>query len=229
MSEEALKDRVVLVTGATRGIGRASAIESARRGAHLVGVGRKEADLAKLDDAVRAASGRQASLVPLDLTDFDGIDRLAGVLAHRWGRIDALIANAGILGTLTPLSQQDPKEFDKVLKVNLTANHRLIRAFDGLLRAGAKANGRADAVFLSSGVVARPRAYWGAYQASKAGLAAMAAGYAEEVANFGVRVHVFDPGATATAMRATAYPGEDPATLPSPEDAAERLLALLDT
>lgn len=227
MTAPSLKDRVALITGATRGIGRAVAVEAARRGAHVIGIGRKEADLAKIDDAIRDASGRQASLVPLDLTDFEGIERLAGVIAHRWGRLDLLVANAGLLGTLTPLAQQTPKEFDKVLSVNLTANHRLVRAFDGLLRKAAADHGRADAIFLSSGVAVRPRGYWGAYQASKAGLAAMATGYGEEVESAGVRVHVFDPGAAATAMRAAAYPGEDASTLPSAEDAATRLFQLV--
>jgi len=219
-----LKGRVGLVTGASRGIGRATALALARSGVQLIAIARKEKDLERLDDDVRAVSGKPASLVPLDLTDLEGIDRLASVIGHRYGKLDLLISAAAELGKLEPLAMQTPKDFERITKVNLTANHRMIAAFDGLLRASGQEEAGADAVFFSSGVVQRPRAHWGAYQASKAGLAAMAVGYREEVRTFGVRVHLFDPGATATDMRRAAYPGEDKGRLKTPDDVAEDLL-----
>jgi len=218
MSEE----RIALVTGASRGIGRALALALAREGFRVVAVARAQRALEQLDDEIRAAGG-EASLVPLDLKDGDGIDRLGATLYERWGKLDALAACAGVLGPLTPANQATPSVFAEVIGVNLAANHRLIRAMHPLLRAAPA--GRA--VYLTSGAAARPRAYWGAYAASKAGLEALVKSYAAEIAITPMRVNLFNPGATRTAMRAKAYPGEDPMTLKTPEDAAAEIVPLL--
>lgn len=223
MTERFLEGRVALVTGASRGIGYAAALKLAEAGAHIVAVARTVGGLEALDDAVKARGG-QATLVPLDLTDFEGVDRLGAALFERFGRLDVLIGNAGMLGPLTPVGHIDPKQFAKVFDVNVTANWRLIRSMDLLLR-------RAEAarvVFVSSGAASSCRAYWGAYSASKAALDALVRCYAEETANpTQIRVNLFNPGATRTAMRAQAMPGEDPKTLPNPDEVAAHLLALV--
>jgi NAD(P)-dependent dehydrogenase (short-subunit alcohol dehydrogenase family) len=216
-----LADRIALVTGASRGIGRATALALARAGAHVVAVARTVGGLEELDDAIGAAGG-SATLVPLDLKDTPGIVRLAAALAERYRRLDVLIGNAGILGPLSPLGHVEPKTWDEVLAVNVTANWHLIRAMDSLLRLSTA--GRV--VFVTSGTTAHPRAYWGAYTVSKAALDALARTYAAETISTNVRVNLFNPGATRTRMRATAMPGEDPAGLKAPEPVGEQILEL---
>ena len=214
---------MALVTGASRGIGAAIAEALAAAGAHVVLTARTEAGLIEVEDRVYAAGG-SATIAPLDLRDFDAIDRLAAALASRWGRLDIAVLNAAALGTLTPLPHTDLAEFDKVVALNLTANFRLIRAFDPLLRAGPA--GRLLA--LTSSVAARPRPYWGVYAATKAALENMVQGYGAEVANTSqLRVAIIDPGATRSTMRARAFPGEDAATVKAPEVVGAAVLALL--
>lgn len=217
-----LANKVVLVTGASRGIGYAAAIEAARRGAHVVAVARTVGGLEELDDAIQDL-GSTATLVPLDLRDGDAIDRLGAAIFERWGALDGLIANAGQLGVLSPLAHVKPEDFDKVMAVNVTANYRLLRATDLLLRQSAA--GRI--AFVSSGAARSARPFWGLYAASKAAVDAMAKSYAGEVSQTKVKVNVFYPGAVRTAMRAKAMPGENPDTLPKPSDIAPQLVDLL--
>ena len=216
-----LADRIALVTGASRGIGAATALALAKAGAHVVAVARTVGGLEELDDAIRAV-GASATLVPLDLKDYDGIDRLALALHERYRRLDVLIGNAGILGPLSPLGHVEPKAWDEIIAVNVTANWRLIRAMEALLTAADA--GRA--VFLTSGVATSAKAYWGPYAASKSALNALARTYAAETENTRVRVNVFNPGPTRTRMRAAAMPGEDPMTLPTADDVAEEIVAM---
>jgi len=218
-----LTGKVVLVTGASRGIGYAAAVEAARRGAEIVAVARTVGGLEELDDAVKA-TGSSAALVPLDLTDGAAIDRLGAVVFERWGRLDGLIGNAGQLGTLSPLPHAAPDEFTKVMAINVIANFRLLRAFDLLLRKAEA--GRA--VFVSSGAARSSRPYWGLYSASKAALESLVKTYAGETAQSAVRVNVFDPGAVRTKMRAKAAPGEDPLTLPTPDSIVGGLVDLIE-
>ncbi|HVV95182.1 MAG TPA: SDR family NAD(P)-dependent oxidoreductase [Hyphomicrobiales bacterium] len=218
----AFADRVVVVTGASRGIGNALARALGAEGAHVIAVGRTTGALEALDDAIRAKGGK-ATLVPVDLTDYAAIDRLGAALFQRHQRLDAVVGNAGVLGELTPVGHIDPKMWDEVMAVNLTVNWRLIRSFDPLLRLAPA--GRA--VFVTASVARQPRPFWGAYAASKAALEAIAAAYAEEIRDTPVRVNLFDPGATRTRMRAKAMPGEDPATLPTPEKVAAAILPML--
>ena len=218
-----LSGRVALVTGSTRGIGRAIAFGLAREGAHVIAVGRTQGALEELDDEILAMTGERPTLVPLDIADGDGVDRLGGAIFERWGRLDILIAAAGVLGVTTPVPHMDPPVWDKVMAVNLTANYRLIRSMDPLLRKAEA--GRA--VFLTSGAARRPRAFWGAYAASKAALEALAAVYADEVEHTNLKVAVVNPGPMRTKMRAAAFPGEDPATLPAPEEIVPMILELV--
>ena len=222
-SPSALSGRVALVTGATRGIGRAIALGLAREGAHVIAVGRTQGALEELDDEIHAMTGERATLVPLDIADGDGVDRLGAAIFERWGRLDVLIAAAGVLGVTTPVPHMDPQVWDKVMAVNLTANYRLIRSLDPLLRKAEA--GRA--VFLTSGAARRPRAFWGAYAASKAALEALAAVYADEVEHTPLRVAVVNPGPMRTRMRAAAFPGEDPQSLPAPDEITPMILELL--
>jgi NAD(P)-dependent dehydrogenase (short-subunit alcohol dehydrogenase family) len=215
-----LAGRVALITGASRGIGRAIAERFVAEGAEVILVGRTQGALEEVDDAIRAAGGR-ASLVPADLTDASVIDRMGAAVYQRWGRLDVLVGNAAVLGTLTPVPHIEPSVWDQVIAVNLTANFRLIRAFDPLLRA----SDAGRAIFLTSGV-STGRAYWGTYAVSKAGLEALARTYAQEVARTGVRVNLVNPGPTRTRMRAAAYPGEDPQDLKPPEAVTDAILAL---
>lgn len=217
-----LAGKVVLVTGASRGIGYYAAREAGRRGAHVVAVARTVGGLEELDDEIQAAGGA-STIVPLDLRDFEGIDRLGAAVFERWGRLDGLIGNAGMLGTLSPLAHLAPDEFEKVLAVNVTANYRLIRSFDLPLRKAEA--GRA--VFVSSGAAQSARPYWSLYAASKAALEALVKSYAAEMAATTVRANAFNPGPVRTAMRAKAMPGEDPMTLPGPEAVAPRLVDMI--
>jgi NAD(P)-dependent dehydrogenase (short-subunit alcohol dehydrogenase family) len=217
-----LAGKVVLVTGASRGIGYQAALEAARRGAHVVAVARTVGGLEELDDEIQDL-GSSTTLVPLDLRDGDAIDRLGAAIFERWGALDGLIANAGQLGVLSPLPHVKPEDFEKVMAVNVTANYRLLRSTDLLLR-------QADAgrvVFVSSSSARSARPFWGLYAASKAAVDAMAKSYAGEVAQSNVKVNVFYPGAVRTAMRAKAMPGENPDTLPTPADIAPKLVDLI--
>lgn len=217
-----LENKVALVTGASRGIGYAVARQLARDGAHIIAVARTEGGLTDLDDEIRADGG-SATLVPLDLKDYDGIDRLGGAIFERWQKLDVLIGNAGLLGTLSPLGHISTKDWEDVMAVNVTANWRLIRSLDPLLRA----SDAGRAVFISSSVAIKMRAYWGAYATSKAALEAMVRTYAAELTQTPVRVNLFNPGPVRTQMRAKAMPGEDPGTLPEPADIAARFTDLV--
>ncbi len=217
-----LAGRVTLVTGASRGIGYAAARALAKSGSHIIGVARTQGGLEDLDDAIKSAGG-EATLVPMDLKQPDGLDQLAAIILERWGRLDGLLANAAMLGDLMPAPQIDPKGFADVFAVNMTANYRLIRALDPLLRASP--SGRA--LFVTSSVARSHRAYWAPYAASKAALEAYVSCYAKEVEVTDLKVNLLDPGATRTAMRAKAMPGEDPDALPMPVDLAPLIVKML--
>ena len=217
-----LAGRIALVTGASRGIGRAVARRFAEAGAEMVLVARTVGGLEELDDEIRQATGRTSLLVPLDLREFAAIDRLGHALYERFGRLVVLVGNAGDLGTLSPVGHIEPEEWQRVLDLNLTANWRLLRSLDPLLRRSAA--GRAIFVTSSVGQAARP--FWGTYAVSKAALEMLVRVYAEEIKQTRIRANLIDPGRTRTGMRAKAYPGEDPATLPTPEAIAEQFLPL---
>lgn len=208
--------RITLVTGASKGIGRAAALELAKAGHHVIAVARSEKALTALDDEILQATNRNATLIPMDLRDMAAIDRLAGALLERFGRLDGLLGNAGVLGTLGPLETISPAAFSETMEINFTANWRLIRATHPLLRMSEA--GRA--LFVTTGIVPRPRAFWGVYGASKAALETMIACYADEIEKTPIRVNLFDPGAVRTEMRFKAMPGEDPLTLPTPQEVA---------
>ena len=216
-----LANKIALVTGASRGIGRATALTLARAGAHIVALARTVGGLEELDDEIKK-EGASATLVPLDLRDFDALDRLGASLHERFKKLDVLVGNAGQLGTLSPLGHIDQKAWDEVFAVNVTANWRLIRSLDPLLRT----SDAGRVVFITSAVTYRVRAYWGLYAASKAALEMIARVYAEETAKTKVKVNLFNPGPIRTRMRAMAMPGEDPMTLDTPEQAAEAILPL---
>ncbi|SDH26132.1 SDR family NAD(P)-dependent oxidoreductase [Roseospirillum parvum] len=210
--------RVALVTGASRGIGRAVARRYAEEGAHVIALARSQAGLEELDDEVRAAGLPGLTLIVEDLTKLDAIDRIAVAIYERFKKLDVLVANAGLIGELAPMHQIDPAEWEKVLTVNLTANFRLLRGFDPLLRASEA--GRA--IYVSSGAAQGIRPYWGPYAVSKAGLEMMVRSYAAEVEKVtNIRANLLDPGATRTKMRQIAYPGEHPDTLKPPEALAD--------
>jgi NAD(P)-dependent dehydrogenase (short-subunit alcohol dehydrogenase family) len=209
-----LAGRLALVTGASRGIGAAIARAYAREGAELILTARTTGGLEEIDDEIRQISGKTSLLVPFDLKDFDAIDRLGAAIYERYGRLDILVGNAGVLGTLSPLGHISPKEFQEVIDLNLTANWRLLRVMDPLLRQSEA--GRA--IFVSSGAASAPRAYWGTYAISKAALEMMVGIYAQEILQTKVRANMIDPGRTRTRMRAKAYPGEDPMTLKTPDE-----------
>jgi NAD(P)-dependent dehydrogenase (short-subunit alcohol dehydrogenase family) len=216
-----LSGRIALVTGASRGIGYATGIALARAGAHLVAIARTVGGLEELDDAVRTAGGT-ATLVPLDMRDYEGLYRLAAALNERHGRLDVLVGNAAIAGVPSPLGHIEPKAWDEAFAINVTANWHLIRAMDPLLR-------RSDAgraVFVTSRAATLARAYWAPYSVSKAALDVLARTYAAETSSTAVRVNLFDPGATRTRMRAMVMPGEDPMTLPAPEQVAANIVDL---
>jgi NAD(P)-dependent dehydrogenase (short-subunit alcohol dehydrogenase family) len=216
-----LADRIALVTGASRGIGYATAIALARAGAHVTAVARTVGGLEELDDEIRKV-GSSATLVPLDLKDFDGIARLAAAINLRYRRLDVLIGNAGIGGPSSPLGHVEPKAWDDVMALNVTANWQLIRHFEPLLRA----SDAGRAVFISSGAAHNARAYRGPYGVSKAALEALARTFAAETQTTNIRVNLFNPGPTRTRMRAAMMPGEDPMTLPTPEEVADKIVAM---
>ena len=218
-----LKDRVALVTGASRGIGAALAVELARLGAHCVLIARTQGGLEETDDAIRTATGRSATLLPLDLQKQEkDLDMIGPSIVERFGRLDILVHNAGVLNKLTPVAHIEPRDWAETVAVNMTAAWRLIRTCDPPLRA----SDAGRAVFVTTGRVLRPKAYWGMYGATKAGMEHLVQTWAQEVANTPLRVNLADPGIVATKLRAQAMPGEDPATLPQPADIAVALAAL---
>ena len=217
-----LADRLILITGASRGIGRAAALACAEAGAELIITARTTGALEELDDEIKARGG-QATLVEMDVTDLPAIPRLAGAIAQRWGKLDGFVANAGQLGQMAPMAHSDPEIFERTLQVNLTSVWHQLRAFDPLLRAAPSAR----VILVSSGAAQGARPYWGAYAVSKAGLEAMGRAWAAESEQTNMRINLLDPGAVATAMRAAAYPGEDPASLPEPKDIAPAFVRLL--
>jgi NAD(P)-dependent dehydrogenase (short-subunit alcohol dehydrogenase family) len=216
-----LADRIALVTGASRGIGYATALALGRAGAHVVAVARTVGGLEELDDAIRAAGG-SATLTPVDIRDYSGLYRLATALNERYGRLDVLVGNAGMAGVPSPLDHIEPKAWDDTMAVNVTANWHLIRAMDPLL----KRSDAGRAVFVTSGIATLAYAYWAPYSVSKAALDVLVRTYAAETSSTSVRVNLFSPGATRTRMRAMVMPGEDPMTLPTPEQVAEKILDL---
>src|ERR1700761_2235084 len=217
-----LADRIALVTGASRGIGYATARALAKAGAHIVAVARTQAGLEELDDEIRKDGGDGATLVPLSLTDFDGIARLGAALHERHGKLDILVGNAGVAGPSSPLGHIDLKPWNDVIAVNVTANFQLIRCMEPLLRQ----SDAGRAVFITSGAANKAQAYVGPYAASKAALETLVRVWAHETATTKVRVNLFSPGPIRTRMRATVFPGEDPVTLDTPEQAAEFILPM---
>lgn len=214
--------KIALVTGATRGIGKEIALALAKQHIHVIAIGRTQGALEELDDEIQAL-GESATLVPLDLRDLPAIDRLQEPIAQRWGKIDYVIGNAGMLGNLTPLPHAKPQEFQDVLTVNLSANFHLIRSMDLLMKQAENAR----CIMVSSGAGRNPRAFWGAYAISKAALDTMVKIYARELEGTRVKIASFDPGATATKMRAAAMPGEDPSTLPTAQHVGQYLVDLI--
>ncbi|HEY1751415.1 MAG TPA: SDR family NAD(P)-dependent oxidoreductase [Caulobacteraceae bacterium] len=221
-SDQPLAGRIALVTGATRGIGRACAVALAEGGAHVIAVGRTQGALEQLDDELAAAGLHRPTLVPLDLTEGDSIDALGYEIFQRHKRLDILVHAAGMLGGLWPVAHVDPKLWDKVVATNLTAAYRLIRSTEPLLRQSEA--GRA--IFLTSGRAVRPTAFWGSYAATKAALEAMVRCWADEIEHTKVRAVLVDPGQMRTRMRAEAFPGEDPDTLPDPSEIGPMIVAL---
>jgi len=217
-----LEGRVALVTGASRGIGRAVALELAREGAHVIAIARTTGALEELDNQIVKAGGT-ATLVPMDLKDGPAFPRLAGAVAERWKKLDILIGNAGVLGgPLTPVTNINPKNWIEAVDINVNANLRLIQFLDPLL----KASDAGRAIFVTSGAATNIRAYWGVYSATKAALDVLIKTYAAECATTKVRANLFSPGPVRTGMRAKAFPGEDPMTIPTPEDVAPQIVAL---
>jgi NAD(P)-dependent dehydrogenase (short-subunit alcohol dehydrogenase family) len=217
-----LENRIALVTGASRGIGRAAAIALGEAGAHVICVARTVGGLEETDDAIRRKGG-SATLVPLNLRDFEAIDRLGASIFERWGKLDAFLGNAGSLGVITPLTHLEPKAFAELVEVNVTANWRMIRSFDPLL----KKSDAGRALFITSGAAHKHTPYWGGYAMAKAALESIALTYAAECATTNVKVNLYSPGPTRTAMRAKAMPGEDPSKLPRPEQHAPLIVDLL--
>ncbi len=224
MSEFPLKDRIALVVGASRGIGYESALALAKAGAHVVVTARTQGGLEELDDAVFSATGQHATLVPFDLVDGGGIDRLGGAIFERFKKLDVWVNAAATMGPsgLTPVAHADPREFAKVEKVNFTAVYRMIRSLEPLLRA----SDAGRAIHLTSSVATSPRAFWGMYAATKAGAEALVKAWADEVESTPIRISIVDPGRMRTALRAQAFPGEDPQTLPHPSEIGPLMVEL---
>jgi NAD(P)-dependent dehydrogenase (short-subunit alcohol dehydrogenase family) len=216
-----LQDRIALVTGASRGIGRAAALAFAEAGAHVVALARTAGGLEELDDEIRAIGG-SATLVPLDLADAAGLTKLGLAVTERWGRLDILLANAGILGPLTPLGHASEAEWAKVFDINVTANWRLLKALDP----GLRASDAGRVLMMSSGAAHKCTAYWGPYSISKAAVEALGRTYAAETATTPVKLMLVNPGPLRTRMRAEAMPGEDPMSLRTPEELAPHLVKL---
>ncbi|MCM2400249.1 SDR family NAD(P)-dependent oxidoreductase [Rhizobium sp. S153] len=216
-----LKGRIALVTGASRGIGYFTALELAKAGAHVIACARTVGGLEELDDAIKKAGG-SATLVPFDLADMNAIDALGGSIHERWGKLDILVANAGVLGVISPVDHIEAKVFEKVMNINVIATWRLIRSVAPLI----SKSDAGRALILSSGAAHKCRPFWGAYSASKAAVEALARTWAAETQRLPLRILSIDPGATRTAMRAQAVPGEDPETLPHPSEVAAKLLPL---
>ena len=214
MTGKRLDGRIALITGASRGIGAAIAKRYSAEGAQIVLTARTTGGLEEVDDAIRQAGGDGATLVPLDLAESDAIDRLGASIYERFGRLDVLVGNAGLLGTLSPMAHVEPDTWDAVMQINLTANWRLIRSLDPLLRA----SDAGRAIFATSGVGQAVVPYWGPYAVSKAALEMMVKIYAAEIAKTAIRANIVNPGSTRTGMRASAFPGEDPMSLPAPEE-----------
>lgn len=223
MADRRFEGRIALITGASRGIGYQLALKLAEHGAHVIAVARTQGGLEDLDDAI-AKLGGTCTLVPLDLTDFAAVDRLGGFIHERWGKLDILVSNAAMLGVISPIGHIEAKVFDKVMNLNVTSTWRLIRSVEPLL----KESDAGRAAVISSGVANSCRAFWSAYAASKAAVDAMTRCWADETKNSALRVNSVNPGATRTAMRAQAVPGEDPNTLPSAADVAEEMLNVFD-
>jgi NAD(P)-dependent dehydrogenase (short-subunit alcohol dehydrogenase family) len=219
--DKPLSNRVAVVTGASRGIGRAAALALAEAGAHVIALARTQGALESLDDEIRA-KGSSATLVPVNLKDLDALDRLGGAIYERWGKLDILFGNAGILGELAPIAHIDQPVWDEVMAINVTANYRLIRSLDPLLRA----SDAGRAIFVTSGAAHKCTAYWGVYSVSKAALEALVRTYAAETVTTPVKAMLLNPGPLRTAMRRTAMPGEDPLTLKTPEDLAPHVVRL---
>jgi NAD(P)-dependent dehydrogenase (short-subunit alcohol dehydrogenase family) len=216
-----LAGRIALVTGASRGIGYHIAKELGVAGAHVIAVARTQGGLEDLDDEIKAADG-EATLVPLDLSDMAGIDRLGGAIHERWGKLDIMVGNAAMLGTISPIGHVEAKVFEKLMTLNVTSIWRLIRSLDPLLRQ----SDAGRALLLSSSVAQSGRAYWGPYAASKAAIEVLARSWADEVRQTRLTVNSVDPGATRTAMRAQAAPGEDPTALPHPSEVGAKIARL---
>ncbi len=223
MADKIFAGQVAVVTGASRGLGQAIALELARQGAHVVLTGRTQGGLEATEEKIHTGGG-SATIAPLDITQGVQIDQLAAAVAMRWGRLDILVLNAATLGALTPLGHIEPEDFETVMATNFTANFRLLRAFDVLLRQSAQ--GRVAA--LTSSVAQNPRAYWSAYAASKAALESLIGSYADEVCNISpIKCLIIDPQRTRTKMRALAFPGEDPMTLPTAHEKALRIATIM--
>ena len=222
MPELPLKDRIALVTGASRGIGRAAALALAGAGAHVVAVARTPGALEALDDEIRAATGQPATLVPMDIGEPDGLDQLGLAIHQRFGRLDILVHAAALLGSLTPVAHIEPKHWDRLVAVNLTGSFRLIRSVEPLLRASEHPR----AIFLTSSRATNPKAFWGSYGATKAALENLVRTWADELEQTRIRAVLLDPGAMRTRMRAEAMPGEDPAHLPDPAEIGPLIVEL---
>ncbi len=218
-----LEGRLALITGASRGLGAALAVRFAEEGARLILMARTAGGLEEVDDQVRAA-GAEATLVPQDLTQGDAIDELGGVLAKRYGRLDVLIGNAAELSTLSPLAHTDPEVFEQTMAINTITNYRLIRSLDPLMRASSSGS----AIFVTADVGATPRAYFGAYAASKAALESLVMTYAKETAKTSLKVNLVDPGPMRTRIRAKAFPGEDKTTLSLPKERTDIFVELAE-